>query len=296
MSEPILPESFDWADETWGRVLRCRPLAAVAQHVFTTRQLPLSGSAAGDGWQALASVFGVDPGHLVQLTQVHGVHVVTVPDDTTGPRPTGTWADGDAVMTDAIGLALAVKVADCVPILIADRSRPVVAAVHAGWRGTAAGIVTATVQALCRRYRSSAGDLIVAIGPSIGPCCYQVGTDVCDRFLEAGNGPDTIAEWFTVGPKPSRAPELGLGTAARAGSTAAQPGKLWLDTWQANIDLLVSAGVPRAQIYCAGLCTACDPDLWHSYRVAGGEAGRMVGAIKSLRAGDGGWRHRSSVE
>jgi YfiH family protein len=276
----MLPESFEWVDQPWGRVLRCRPLAAVAQHLFTTRQLPLSGAAGRAGWQALAGALEVDPERLVQLTQVHSADVVTVPDDTAGARLSGTWADGDAVITDGVGFALAVKVADCVPLLIADRCRPVIAAVHAGWRGTASAIAAATVQSLAHRYGSSAGDLVVAIGPSIGPCCYQVGTEVCDRFLEAGASPHGIAEWFTLTPKPGRAPGLGLGEAAHATGAAAMPGKLWLDTWQANVDQLVSAGVPRAQIHLSRLCTACDPDLWHSYRVAGGEAGRMAGAIR----------------
>lgn len=280
MPEPLVPESFEWVDQSWGRVLRCRPLAAVAQHMFTTRQLQLSGAAAREGWRALADAFEVDPDHLVELTQVHGAHVVTVPDDTVGPRLSGTWADGDAVMTDASGFALAVKVADCVPILIADRRRLVIAAVHAGWRGTAAGIAAVTVRRLGHRYGSLAGDLMAAIGPSIGPCCYQVGTDVCDRFLESGASPHGIAEWFSLAPTPGRVPGLGLGAAARAGGPS-QPGALWLNTWQANVDQLVSAGVPRAQIHLAGLCTACDPDLWHSYRVAGAEAGRTVGAIRS---------------
>jgi YfiH family protein len=244
----------------------------------------------------LAGSFGVDPDHLVLLTQVHGDHVVAVPDDASRSRPSGTWADGDAVMTDAAGLVLAVKVADCVPILIADRCRPVVAAIHAGWRGTAAGLVATAVQSLCRRYGSSAADLVVAIGPSIGPCCYEVGTEVCDRFLEAGTAPHAMAEWFTLAPKPSLDPELGLGATARRAGAATRPGKLWLDTWRANVDQLVSAGVPRVQIYLASVCTACDPDLWHSYRVAGGEAGRLAGAIRNLRTFDRGRSDGASVE
>jgi hypothetical protein len=103
MPEPLLPETFEWVDHPWGRILRCRPLAAVAQHVFTTRQLPLSGADAPESWQALAVALEVDPEHLVQLTQIHGAHVVTVPDETVGPRSSGTWADGDAVMTDCPG-------------------------------------------------------------------------------------------------------------------------------------------------------------------------------------------------
>lgn len=281
MPEPTLPASFEWVDQPWGRALQCRPLALVAPHLFTTRQLTLGGpdGNADEGWRALAAAFKVDRGRLAQLTQVHGTRVVAVPEEAGAARPSGTWADGDALITEAAGFALAVKAADCVPLLIGDRRRGVVAAIHAGWRGTAAGVAAATVLAMGQRYGSRPADLEVAVGPSIGPCCYQVGTDVCDAFLEAGADPHDVAEWFMVSPAPSRGADLGLGSEARKAGTAVQAGRLWLDTWQANSAQLMAAGVPPGQIHVAGLCTACYPDLLHSYRVDGARAGRMAGAI-----------------
>jgi hypothetical protein len=284
MPEPVLPATFAWVRDPGGRVLCCLPLGEVAHHAFTTRELELSagGPAASGGWATLAAVVGVEVAHLATLTQVHGAHVVRVPEETNGPTAAGTWAEGDGLVTDRPNLALAVKVADCVPILLADRRTGAVAAVHAGWRGTAASIASAAVRELIRVYGVRPSGLVAAIGPSIGPCCCEVGTDVCDRFLEAGARPDELAEWFTVVPKAAQVEGLGLGQAARSEGRAGKPGKLWLDTWLANADQLVSAGVARERVYISGLCTACFPGLLHSYRVDGPRAGRMAGVIRRL--------------
>jgi hypothetical protein len=284
MPEALLPAAFEWLDRPSGRYLRCRPLAAVAQHVFTTRtpELPGSPSGGSDGWAHVAEVLGAARGRVVTLTQVHGARVVSVPEDAAAARPAGTWADGDAAVTVLPDVVLAVKVADCLPILIADSRGGAVAAVHAGWRGTAAGIAAAAVRALVDRYGVSPGSLVAAIGPGIGPCCYQVGTDVADRFLEAGTRPDAMAEWFAVSPA-----DGGAGGHGKVGASGGRlvPGRLWLDTWKANTDQLAEAGVRRSRIHVAGLCTACHSDLLHSYRVDGPRAGRMVGAIRSRSAG-----------
>ncbi len=125
--------------------------------------------------------------------------------------------------------------------------------------------------------------MIAALGPSIGPCCYQVGTEVADRYIEAGAGPHEIAEWFSVAPAPARHVGLGLGSAAGSTGLATTPGRLWLDTWRANADQLAAAGVPRGNIHVAGICTACYADLLHSYRVDGPRAGRLVAAIRPAR-------------
>jgi hypothetical protein len=281
MPEPQLTADFEWVSHPWGRLLRCRPLAEVAPHGFTTRELQLSGDdpAARDGWNRLAAAFGVEADRLARLTQVHGATVLGVPEDTAGAAASGTWGEGDALITAQYGTALAVKVADCVPILIADRRLGAVAAVHAGWRGTAAAIVQAAVHALARQYGSRPVDLVAAIGPSIGPCCYEVGTDVCDQFLEAGTLPGELADWFSVAPAPAQADGLGLGASARSHGRRGVPGKLWLDTWRANADQLAMAGVPREQVHVSRLCTACYPELLHSYRVDGLRAGRMAGVI-----------------
>lgn len=280
MPEPLLSADFEWQRHAWGRSLVCRSLAGVAHHLFTTRELVLpAGASAGDGWHRLAAALGVTEDRLARLHQVHGAAVLRVPQETSAPGASGVCGDGDALMTEDPSVALAVKVADCVPVLLADTRTGAVAAVHAGWRGTAAGIVEAAVANLGRAFGSRPDDLVAAIGPSIGPCCYEVGTDVFDTFLEAGMLPDWLSEWFLVAPAPAQAEGLGLGAEARTRGRGT-PGKFWLNTWQANADQLEGAGVQREQIHVSGLCTACYPELLHSYRVDGAKAGRMVGAIR----------------
>jgi len=141
-SLPQVPDGFEWTVESWGAALRCRPLAAVAPHLFTTRQLELSSAA---DVRALAEAVGARDAAMA--AQVHGCNVVVIH---TGqpipvPRP-----EADALISDAPDIAIAVRVADCVPLLMADRTRGVVAAVHAGWRGTVARVAVAAVDALGR--------------------------------------------------------------------------------------------------------------------------------------------------
>ena len=145
-----------------------------------------------------------------------------------------------------------------VPILIADTAHRVVAAVHTGWRGTCAGIATATVEAIAQM-SVPAAELCAALGPSIGPCCYDVDEKVRASFLSIN--PDAV-EWFSE----------------------AGPGKWRLDLWRANVDQLEWAGVPAASIHTARLCTKDHADVCFSYRRDGPGAGRMVAAIR-LAAG-----------
>ena len=140
-----------------------------------------------------------------------------------------------------------------------------VAAVHAGWRGTAAGAAVAAVDALGREFGSSPSDLVAAIGPNIGACCYEVGTDLVDAFAAAGHERYLIDRWF-LSPPPAR------GSNERP--------KLRLDVARANIDQLILAGVPEAQIYASGLCTAMHLDVLTSYRMEKDKAGRIAGVIR----------------
>jgi YfiH family protein len=166
--------------------------------------------------------------------------------------------EADAVISDVADAVLAVQVADCVPMLMADDRLGVAGAVHAGWRGTCAGIAAAAVGALAREFGSRAGDLQVAVGPSIGACCYEVGGEVLDAFRSAGAGDRDLARWFT----------------------RTSTGSLRLDLWTANCDQLVAAGVPREHVHLSRLCTRTHAEVFDSYRAHGAGAGRMVAAIR----------------
>lgn len=200
---------------------------------------------------------------VAMITQVHGRAVAVIRHGSAVPHPR---PEADALISDAADIAIAVRAADCVPLLMADRARGVVAAVHAGWRGTAARVSVAAVEALAREFGTRPADLIVAVGPSIGACCYQVGSDLVDAFAAAGHQRYLIDRWFSS-PPPAR------------GSTERHD--LTLDVARANGDQLILAGVPEDQIYVSGLCTAMHLDVLTSYRREKEKAGRIAGAIRA---------------
>jgi YfiH family protein len=273
MTLPQVPETFTWISHAWGSALRCRPLEKVAPHLFTTRQLQLSGETAE---RELAAAVGA--ARLVMLTQVHGNRVVVVRERLgSGVKGEGWLSqeadrlEGDVLVSDDPDTAIAVRAADCVPLLMADRNRGVVAAVHAGWRGTAARAVVAAVDALGREFGTVPADLIVAIGPSIGPCCYEVGSELVDAFAAAGHERHLIQRWFATPPRRR-------GVFTRAVGEAA--GRLRLDVAGANRDQLILAGVNEEDIHTSGLCTAMHLDVLTSYRMEKELAGRLAAVIR----------------
>jgi YfiH family protein len=258
MTLPGVPESFEWTDAPWGHALRCRALEEIAPHLFSTRQLQLSSEA-----DELALAASIGAARVVQVTQVHGrAHVVVHQGDLPW---LGTRPEADVLVSNATDTAVAVRAADCVPLLMADRATGTVAAVHAGWRGTCAGAAVATVEALGKEFGVKPEKLVVAIGPSIGACCYEVGTELVDAFAAAGHARHLIDRWFVSTP-PTR------GSRAR--------NALRLDVAGANRDQLVLAGVPEASVHVSGLCTAMHLDVLTSYRAEKEKAGRLVAAIR----------------
>ena len=198
----------------------------------------------------------------MRVTQVHGnvVRVLrrnAVPVDASALRP-----EADAVVSDQAGLALAVLVADCVPIILVDPVRGAAAAIHAGWRGTCARIAARSVEVMQRQCGTSPGDVLAAIGPSAGPRDYEVGPSLIAAFRDAGHHPDDIDRWF-----------LKAGTRPR------------LDLWQANRDQLAAAGVPADHLYICGLSTVSHPEILESYRRDGEQAGRMAALVIVPQAG-----------
>ncbi|MBO5758207.1 MAG: peptidoglycan editing factor PgeF [Clostridia bacterium] len=211
----------------------------------------------------LASAVGVDAERVISLPQVHGTQVLTVTEADAGRGYTkpanGT---GDGYMTLEGGVPLGVKSADCVPVLLeardADGRVLAVAAVHAGWRGTAGGIVVNAVKAL--RYSCGDAEIYAAIGPCIGQCCFEVDTDCVDEFDRLCGREIVDACFIKV-----------------------QNGKSYGDLVKVNRMLLSGAGVPDAHIDAAGICTCCHPDRFFSHRYAtkhhDGKRGTMLSVI-----------------
>ena len=258
MTLPALPDTFYWTHEPWGPALRCAPLARVAPHAFTTRQLRLSPT---EGEEPLAAAVG--GGRVAQVSQVHGRTVVVVRGEEPWPQP---WPEADVLVSRDAARPVAVRAADCVPLLLADAASGAVAAVHAGWRGTASGAAVAALEALTREFGTAPADVVVAIGPSIGACCYEVGPELVDAFAAAGHARHLIDRWFL-----SPAPPRGL---------RVRPA-LRLDLVGASRDQLILAGVDDARIHACGLCTAMHLEVLTSYRAEGAQAGRLAGVIRA---------------
>ena len=202
------------------------------------------------------------PYYVVQPHQVHG----TVIKEVTEPMTTREQLEGvDALITNVPGVAISVRTADCIPVLLFDPVHKAIAAVHDGWRGTVQRLSQLVIAEMQRRYGTNPADVKAVIGPGIGPKSFQVGQEVADAFAEAGFPMEQILK--DCGPK---AP------------TADNPmaGGLHIDLWRANEWLLEEAGVLSANIQVAGICTYKKNDRFFSARREGTKCGRIINCIK----------------
>jgi polyphenol oxidase len=179
------------------------------------------------GWPAISN--------LATAKQIHSDRVLLV-------ESPGTQGEGDALVSSIPDIGLVIRTADCLPVLIADPMNRAVAAIHAGWRGVVSEIVPKAINAMSRRFASKPEDLVIAIGPGIGACCFEVGPEVAVQFGLSGRTKVDL-----------------VGTMCR------QMGR---------------NGVSAGQISTAGLCTYCNPELFESYRRDREAAGRMKAMIK----------------
>lgn len=197
---------------------------------------------------------------LTGCWQIHSADVRIVHNQQEAQSKPGVLGDDqycDALISNTPKILLAVKTADCVPILLADKKTGAFAAVHAGWRGTSASIVLAAIRRLESEYNTPPEDLRAAIGPAANSCCYEVGSDVIDRFKELFPQSEHL---FT----PTRA------------------GHARIDLQTANHDQLIAAGVSPERVHIAPLCTMDRTDLFFSYRCEKklhGRVGRLMSAI-----------------
>ena len=185
---------------------------------------------------------------------------------------------GDGLITAEPGILLAVQTADCIPVLVADRKRHVVAAFHAGWRGTVKRIVESGVGRMRLEFGSRPEDLIAAIGPGIGACCYAVGDEVLSSFeSQFAYSSELFHEVYDTDPVRTKYPMLFL-TQRAPGHSNIGP-SLHVDLVEANRRQLLAAGLKPRSIHTTGGCTNCHQELFFSHRASQGHAGRMMSVI-----------------
>lgn len=182
------------------------------------------------------------PGRFANLATVKQIHSAIC---VAAEGRCGVLGEGDALLEDQPGSAIAIKTADCIPILLVDQRHRAVAAVHAGWRGTVARIAARAVEAMRQRFGAEPRDLHAAIGPGIGKCCYEVGAEVAAEFGERGRTHISLPD--------------------------------------ANRSQLLEAGVTPGRIYASNLCTMCLAEEFHSFRRDGEAAGRLY-SFAGIRA------------
>lgn len=211
--------------------------------------------------ERLAEAVGIPLDQFTIARQIHSGNVKIISDELRGSGGTDqehAIEGTDAMVTDRPGICLIVLVADCVPLLFFDPAKRAIGVAHAGWRGTLKSIASNTVSAMAEAFGSSPGDIMVGMGPSIGPCCYKVGPDVISQVRGAfQRGGDYIVN-------------------------ESKDGKGYLDLWKANLEVLLRAGIERKNIEIAGRCTCHEPDLFFSYRRRKGDTGRFAAGIVLL--------------
>ena len=192
---------------------------------------------------------GIHDGRIVTMRQVHGDTIVEVKD-----KQLKEAGEADGMITGENDIYLGVLTADCVPLLIIAPKQRLAAAVHAGWRGTLAGIAEKTVRLFKDQNNINAADLEVALGPSIGVCCFEVKDDVAEPLMK---------KWGSL----------------TTPSIAVKDGKSFVNLRRLNRDILRAAGVPGKQLHEIGPCTSCAPEDFYSYRRQGSETGRQVSVV-----------------
>lgn len=215
-----------------------------------------------ENYRRICTSMGTAPGQLIFTDQVHKTNVRRAykKDCGKGIFFERDYSEIDGHVTNEPGAVLLVFGADCVPVFFYDPVKHAIGAAHAGWKGTAGGIARVMVERMFEEFTSEPSDLRVVIGPSIGQECYEVSADVADVFFgifgeEAGH--------ILMPPK-------------KAGSGNKEE-KYFLDLWEANRKMLLSAGVKAEHIAVSGLCSMCRQDLFFSHRASGGKRGSMAG-------------------
>jgi YfiH family protein len=205
-------------------------------------------------WELLSSTFDIPVENFFTVDQVHGGEILIIDDDPDAAAGKGGNLPFDGIITARPGIAIGIKTADCVPVFFIDAVKRIVGAVHAGWKGTALSIAARAVNLFVTRFGSDSKDIRAVIGPAIGPCCYEVDTQV---FVSMKHLPGRDL-FFKEGDN---------------------EGKWMLDLGAANKFQLRERGIPAGNIYSADLCTSCRRDTFFSHRGDGGGTGRQLNFI-----------------
>ncbi len=208
--------------------------------------------------RTLCKLLGLDQGKLLVPHQLHGTEIAVIDDQFLNleeARQAMMLEGKDALVTSCKGVCIVVSTADCVPVLIYDAGKRVVAAVHAGWRGTCRRMVQKVIRQMMADYGCTPAEIHAAIGPSIGKEAFEVGNEVYEAFRNNGFDMATIA------------------------CTNPLTGKYHINLWEANRQQMTELGIPPQQIEIAGICTYQNSDFFFSARKLGIESGRMLTGI-----------------
>jgi hypothetical protein len=211
-----------------------------------------------ENYKRVANIFDTQPENMVLSRQIHKTDIREVKKIHAGNgliKP-NIWESADGLYTTVRGIILVTHYADCVPLFFYAPNYQIIGMAHSGWRGTVEKIGAKMLQIWEKQYGICPTEIEVGIGPSIGPCCFEVGEDVAQIFLE--NFPDFLVK--------------------KCEKTS---NKYMVDLWAANAYLLQAAGVPKNQIMCANLCTCCHHEAFFSHRYTHGKRGTL-GAFMRL--------------
>jgi YfiH family protein len=193
---------------------------------------------------------------LITLRQTHSDRIVTI----RSKKPLATAPEADAMITVQNGILLAIQTADCLPVLVVDPVRKVIAAIHAGWRGLLKRITLKAIEQMQKDFSTVPADCLAVIGPGIGPCCYEVGEEMIQAFSKEFAGKDSFFRSFNRKDLTARSTKS-------------------LDLVAACKYQLLESGVPQANIFSSESCTSCRTDLFFSHRAEKRKTGRMMGVI-----------------
>lgn len=218
------------------------------KHLFTTR----IGWSKKEHKEQLSNIFNIDLDRIINVKQVHKTDILVIDSLHKLSIETGSM-EYDGLITHLSNVLLTTYHADCVPIYFVDRKNKIIGIAHGGWKGTFGNISAKMIDAMMRFYNSKKEDILVAIGPSIGPCCYEVGKDVSELFIDRYRDFNDII--------------------------TNRDGKIYLDLWKVNFLQLKEKGIPKENIILSNICTSCNVGKLYSYRKEKGTDKRMIAGI-----------------